>query len=101
MVRRVVATVRRGLCFCEKRSKDAPKARATGAPFTGRAANQEPALAEPTLQCRLKERNDEHDACMNTARLRRGACGTPHGTHARGGMTGRGDAPIAWNGCGW
>ena len=81
---RVVTTVRRSVCFSAKSSKRAPKARATGAPFTGRAANQEPGLAEHRSQSPLKERSDEHDACMNTARLGFGASGhAPRHARAR------------------
>ena len=77
------------------------KARGVGVPFTGRAPDLQPELAERTLQFRIEERSDEHGLSDNHATLRRSASSSARDAAAEGWLAGRGIAPFAWNGRGW
>ena len=60
----------RVVCYSEKMSKPAAKARAMAGPFTSMGADPERGVCEGTLHSRLKERCRSRDVLKSTARIR-------------------------------
>ena len=94
----MAATDERDVSFSEDRGLHRAKARGVGVPFTGRAPDLQPGLAERTLQSRIEEPSDEHGPSDNHAPLRRSASSSARDAAAEGWLAGRGIAPFAWNG---
>ena len=98
MTRRVATTVRRALCFPEKRAKGAAKARRTPRPPTATPPNLNSGVVLVLIDSRLKVPSKSLNPISHHAFLRLRAANTRPDPHTAKLVAARSVAPIAWDG---